>query len=171
MLVLAAVTWLLDLFRIPSGSAAAVFAYMLPAYAADVGIAILLMRFARKRGFSESACLYLGGLAVFNPAAVILSGAWGQIDSILTLLLLLSFSELFEGRRISAGAIYGLAIMTKWRRLSMAPCLRRSISFPSGKRRCSGAWPAGVAAAILVIFAVSLPFRGNQGFFWVVDGF
>ena len=102
MLVLAAVTWLLDLFRIPSGSAAAVFAYMLPAYAADVGIAILLIRFARKRGFSESACLYLGGLAVFNPAAVILSGAWGQIDSILTLLLLLSFSELFEGRRISA---------------------------------------------------------------------
>ena len=48
---------------------------MLPAYAADVGIAVLLMRFARKRGFSESAGLFLGTLAVFNPAAVILSGA------------------------------------------------------------------------------------------------
>ena len=81
MLVLAAVTWLLDLFRIPSGSAAAVFAYMLPAYAADVGIAILLMRFACKRGFSEKrACLYLDGLAVLTPLRSF-SGAWGQIDS------------------------------------------------------------------------------------------
>ena len=171
MLVLAAVTWLLDLFRIPSGSAAAVFAYMLPAYAADVGIAILLMRFARKRGFSESACLYLGGLAVFNPAAVILSGAWGQIDSILTLLLLLSFSELFEGRRISAGAIYGLAIMTKWQALIYGPVLAAEYLLSIRKKEDALRTVGGVAAALLVIFAVSLPFRGDQGFFWVVGRF
>ena len=162
---------LLDLFRIPSGSAAAVFAYMLPAYAADVGIAILLMRFARKRGFSESACLYLGGLAVFNPAAVILSGAWGQIDSILTLLLLLSFSELFEGRRISAGAIYGLAIMTKWQALIYGPVLAAEYLLSIRKKEDALRTAGGVAAALLVIFAVSLPFRGDQGFFWVVGRF
>lgn len=171
MLVLAGVTWLLDVFHIPAGSGTAVFAYMLPAYAADVGIAVLLMRFARKRGFSESAGLFLGTLAVFNPAAVILSGAWGQIDSVLTLLLLLSFSELIEGRRISAGAIYGLAIMTKWQALIYGPVLAAeyilSIRNKDDVLRIVG----GVIAALLVILAVSLPFRGNQSFFWVVGRF
>lgn len=171
MLVLAAVTWLLDVFHIPAGSGAAVFAYMLPAYAADVGIAALLMRFARKHGFSESACLYIGGLAIFNPAAVILSGAWGQIDSILTLLLLLSFSELIEGRRISAGAIYGLAIMTKWQALIYGPVLAAEYLLSIRKKEDALRTAGGVAAALLVILAVSLPFRGNQSFFWVVERF
>lgn len=171
MLVLAGLTWLLDVFRIPSGSGAAVFAYMLPAYAADVGIAVLLMRFARKRGFSESAGLYLGTLAVFNPAAVILSGAWGQIDSILTLLLLLSFSELIEGRRISAGAIYGLAIMTKWQALIYGPVLAAEYILSIRNKDDILRTVGGVIAALLVIFAVSLPFRGDQSFFWVIGRF
>ena len=171
MLVLAGLTWLLDVFRIPSGSGAAVFAYMLPAYAADVGIAVLLMRFARKRGFSESAGLYLGTLAVFNPAAVILSGAWGQIDSILTLLLLLSFSELIEGRRISAGAIYGLAIMTKWQALIYGPVLAAEYILSIRNKDDAFRTVSGVIAALLVIFTVSLPFRGDQSFFWVIERF
>lgn len=171
MLVLAGVTWLLDVFRIPAGSGAAVFAYMLPAYAADVGIAVLLMRFARKRGFSESAELFLGALAVFNPAAVILSGAWGQIDSVLTLLLLLSFSELIEGRRISAGAIYGLAIMTKWQALIYGPVLAAEYILSVRNKDDALRTVGGVIAALLVIFAVSLPFRGNQSFFWVIGRF
>ena len=171
MLVLAGLTWLLDVFRIPSGSGAVVFAYMLPAYAADVGIAVLLMRFARKRGFSESAGLYLGTLAVFNPAAVILSGAWGQIDSILTLLLLLSFSELIEGRRISAGAIYGLAIMTKWQALIYGPVLAAEYILSIRNKDDAFRTVSGVIAALLVIFTVSLPFRGDQSFFWVIGRF
>ena len=171
MLVLAGVTWLLDVFHIPAGSGAAVFAYMLPAYAADVGIAVLLIRFARKRGFSESAGLFLGTLAVFNPAAVILSGAWGQIDSVLTLLLLLSFSELIEGRRISAGAIYGLAIMTKWQALIYGPVLAAEYILSIRNKDDVLRTVGGVIAALLVIFAVSLPFRGNQSFFWVVGRF
>ena len=171
MLVLAGLTWLLDVFHIPSGSGAAVFAYMLPAYAADVGIAVLLMRFARKRDFSESAGLYLGTLAVFNPAAVILSGAWGQIDSILTLLLLLSFSELIEGRRISAGAIYGLAIMTKWQALIYGPVLAAEYILSIRNKDNAFRTIGGVIAALLVIFTVSLPFRGDQSFFWVIGRF
>ena len=171
MLVLAAVTWLLDLLHISAESAAGVFVYMLPAYLADVGIAALLMRFARKHGFSESACLFLAALAVFNPAAVILSGAWGQIDSILTLLLLLSFSELTECRRISAGVIYGLAIMTKWQALIYGPVLAAEYLLSIRKKEDIVRTAGGVAAALLVILALSLPFRGNQGLFWVVERF
>lgn len=171
MLVLAAVAWILELFHIPAGSGAAVFSYMLPAYAADIGIALLLMRFARNRGFSESACLYLGTLAVFNPAAVILSGAWGQIDSILTFLLLLSFSELIEGRRISAGALYGVAIMTKWQALIYGPVLAAEYLLSIRKKEDAFRTMGGVAAALLVILAISFPFRGDQSIFWVVGRF
>lgn len=171
MLVLAAVTSFLDLLHIPAESAAGVFVYMLPAYLADVGIAVLLMRFARRHGFSESACLFLGALVVFNPAAIILSGAWGQIDSILTLFLLLSFSELMEGRRISAGAIYGLAIMTKWQALIYGPVLAAEYLLSIRKKNDVFRTVGGVFAALLVILALSLPFRGDQGLFWVAERF
>ena len=108
---------------------------------------------------------------MFNPAAVILSGAWGQIDSVLTLLLLLSFSELIEGRRISAGAIYGLAIMTKWQALIYGPVLAAEYILSIRNKDDVLRTVGGVIAALLVIFAVSLPFRGNQSFFWVVGRF
>ena len=171
MLVLAGLAWLQRLLHLSSDSGAGVFLYMLPAYLADIGIAVLLMRFARKRGFSESAALFLGGVAVFNPAAVILSGAWGQIDSILTLFLLLSFSELIEGRRISAGALYGLAIMTKWQALIYGPVLAAEYLLSIRRRDDALKTAGGVAAALLVIFGLSLPFKGEQSAFWVVERF
>ena len=171
MLVLGLISRTLSVLRVPAGSKSMVFAYMLPAALADIGTAALLMRCARRKGFSDSWQLLLGGLALFNPAIVMLSGAWGQIDSILTLLLLLSFTELTEGRRVSAGALYGLAIMTKWQALIYGPVLACAYILHMRTRRDIGKTVAAVAAALGVIFAVSLPFRGDQGFFWIVEKF
>lgn len=171
MLVLGFIARLLDLLGVSAGSKSAVFAYMLPACIADVGVALLLMRHARRQGFSESWQLLLGALVIFNPAVVMLSGAWGQIDSILTLLLLLSFGELLEGRKVSAGAIYGLAIMVKWQALIYGPVLAAAYLLRIRDRRDVLRTVGAVAAALGVIFLVSLPFKGEQSLFWVVGKF
>ncbi len=171
MLVLALITHILNFLHISANTGAGIFAFMLPAYIADACTGVVLMHLAQKRGFSESACLFLGGICIFNPAAVILSGAWGQIDSILTLLLLLSFSELLQNRRISAGAIYGLAIMTKWQALIYGPVLAAAYLLSVRSRNDAVRTLGGVAAAVAVILGVSLPFHGDQCLFWVVERF
>ena len=171
MLALGLISRVLSALHVSAGSGAVTFAYMLPAALADVATAWLLMRLARKNGFSESWQLLLGTLALLNPAVVMLSGVWGQIDSILTLLLLMSFVELIEGRRVTAGALYGLAIMTKWQALIYGPVLACWYILHMRSRRDVVRTAAAVAAALGVIFVVSLPFRGDQGFFWIVEKF
>jgi len=171
MLVLGCIARLLSALHIQSGAGAAVFAYMLPAYIADVCVALLVMHYARRRGFSEGWQLLLAGLVVFNPAAVTLSGAWGQIDSILTLFLLLSFLELSEGRRVAAGAVYGLAIMIKWQALIYGPVLGCAYLLHIRTKRDALKTVGGVAAAVAVMLLLSLPFKGEQGLFWFVGRF
>ena len=171
MLVLGFISRTLNLLRVPAGSKSIVFAYMLPAALADIGCALVLMRLARKRGFSDRWQLLLAGLFLFNPAVVMLSGAWGQIDSILTLLLLLSFRELTEGRRVSAGALYGLSIMTKWQALIYGPVLACAYILHMRSKKDILRTIAAVAAALGVIFVLSLPFKGEQGLFWIVEKF
>ena len=171
MLVLGFISKMLAVFQVPAGSKAMTFAYIFPAYIADVGTALLLMHCARKNGFSEGWCLLIGGLTVFNPAAVVLSGAWGQIDSILTFFLLLSFVSLLEGRRIPGGIYYGLAIMIKWQALIYGPVLAAAYLLRLRSRRDILETIGGVISALLVIFVISLPFKGEQGVFWIVGRF
>ena len=171
MLVLGLIARVVSSLRIPSDSGAAVFAYMLPAYIADILSAYLVMRWAGKKDFSNGWRLMLGCLCIFNPAAVMLSGAWGQIDSILTLFLLLSFTELTRGRRISAGALFGLAIMIKWQALIYGPVLAAAYIFHIRSVKDVKNTALGVLAALGVIIAVSLPFKGSQGLFWFVSRF
>ena len=171
MLVLGLIARVVQILRIPSGSGSAVFAYMLPAWIADVCTAALLMRTARREGFREGWQLLLGVIVIFQPAGVVLSGAWGQIDSILTLFLILSFLELVRGRRISAGALYGLAIMTKWQALIYGPVLAAAYLFTIRDRRDFLHTVLGVLAAFGVMLVFSFPFKGSQGVFWFVGRF
>lgn len=171
MLVLGLIARFVNALGIPSGSGAEAFAYMLPAFAADVGIAALLMRCARRSSFSEGWCLLLGGLTVFNPAALFLSGAWGQIDSILTLLLLLAFVSLTEGKRIPGGLFYGLAIMVKWQALIYGPVLAAAYLLGVHSQRDAMETAGAVLSALLVIFLISLPFKGDQSPLWILGRF
>jgi len=138
---------------------------------ADAALAFLLVRTAREHGFSLHRCFLLTLLVIFNPAAVVLSGAWGQIDSILTLFLLLSFRELLSNRRISAGALFGLAVMFKWQALIYGPVLAATYVFSLRTRKELRDTGLGVLAALAVILVLSLPFKGSQSLFWVVGRF
>ena len=171
MLVLGLIARLEMLLHIPVGSDTGVFLYMLPAYIADVLIALLLVRTARENGFSDRRCFLLALFVIFNPAAVVLSGAWGQIDSILTLFLLLSFRELLRDRRISAGALFGLAVMIKWQALIYGPVLAAVYIFSLRTFKELRDTLLGILAAFAVIFVCSLPFKGTQDALWIVGRF
>ena len=179
MLFLGGYSSLLNLFRVNTDSVSGIFLYMLPAIGADLGLSLLLMRFARKQRINNSGALILGGLVFLNPALLFLSGAWGQIDSILTFWLVLSFLLLLDRKRVLSGLVFGIAVMTKWQALMFGPVYAFAHLFLVrwGSKKGNDALmdllktAGGALAALLVMVGISLPFKGDQGLFWFVDRF
>ena len=171
MLVLGGIYRLITALRLSTDSVMGGFAFVLPAYIADVLIALLLRREAKKRGFSAMRRFLLVACVIFSPPIVVLSGAWGQTDSILTLFLLCSLLLLLDKKPIAAGAVYGFAIVTKWQALIFGPVLAALYLFRLRTKKDVLKTVAAVAAALGVIFIVSLPFRGTQEPLWLVRKF
>ena len=183
MLFLGGYSAILNLFGVDTGSVLGTFLYMLPAVAADLGLSLLLMGFARRQRINNSGALILGGLVFLNPALLFLTGAWGQIDSILTLWLVVSFLLLLDRKpgavdrnRILSGAVFGLAVMTKWQALMFGPVYAFAHLFLA-RWGSKEAWSdlrdtvLSALAAFAVILLIALPFRGDQGLLWFVDRF
>ena len=127
MLVCAVLYRIASLFR-NGPETLRLFVYMLPAFLCDALSGWMLLRAAKRFSLNDRLALLLAGLLVLNPAAVFLSGAWGQIDSVLTVLLLGAFLLLNASRekpwlRFFAGVVYGVAILMKWQALIFGPVL------------------------------------------------
>lgn len=154
------------------GSAGYVFLFKLPSTAADLAAAYLLYRIAKKNGVSESFSVAIAAIFVFCPVLAYVSGAWGQIDSLLMLLLVLVIFLLQKDKRIAAGALYGLAILIKPQALMLGPLLAAvyiiDIPGKTWKKRLIETVLA-VAAAFAVIFLASLPFKGTQRWDWIIQ--
>ncbi len=58
---------------------------------------------------------------VLNPAAILDSAVWGQVDSVLALLVILSIYLLYTKKYLGASLVYVLAILTKPQALMFAP--------------------------------------------------
>lgn len=160
------------------------FVYMLPAFASDVISGLLLLKAAKRFSCGERLALLLAGLIVLNPAAVFLSGAWGQIDSVLTVLLLGTFLLLNDSRekpwmRLLAGLLYGVAILMKWQALIFGPVLALLYVMTGvdqhGTKRfmLHVLWSAAaVFGALCVLLLGSVLFRGEgMPLTWMVERF
>ena len=74
-----------------------------------------------KRIMILCAALLLCAFYAFNPAVLVDSAAWGQIDSVLTLLLVVCALRMAEGGYISSLAAFALAVLVKPQALLFAP--------------------------------------------------
>ena len=180
MYLLGGLTLVMRLFNVSAWQSETLrlFWYMLPAFLCDIGCGVLVMRFAKEQNRSDGIALLLGALVVLNPAVMYLSGAWGQIDSILTFLLLLAFDAFRKDRRILCGIWYALAILVKWQALIYGPViaavyLATLFTEKDAGRRRKGILHTilAVLIALLIIFAASLPFRGSMSLFWIAERF
>lgn len=172
------VLWLIakfgKLLHLSYGSTGFVLLYKLPAIAADLVSAYLVYRLAKRNGLKESFALLLCGIIALHPTLMFVSGAWGQIDSVLTLGLVLTCMLLQRGGyyRVAAGAVYGLSILFKPQALMLGPLLAvafiADIPGRDWKKELVETVLA-VVAALAVLFAFSLPFQGTQDGLWLVD--
>lgn len=180
MYVLFIIGKLANALGIPYGSAGYALLTKMPGILSDLLAAYLIYRIARRADKNPRTMdprsgklpLVLAGFVAFNPLMAFISGGWGQIDQLLTLLLLAVIWLFIEDKLILAGLVYGVAIMTKPQALMIGPlfavayfCKMKDQGFAKGVLRTV----AAVLSACAAIFLISLPFRGGQGLFWFLS--
>ncbi len=188
MYVLGFMSWINKL--VGGGASAHALLIKLPCIIADLGGAYLIYRLAKKL-MSRNSALLLMAVFAFTPVVAYVSSAWGQIDQVLTMLIVVPIILLSAGLPISAGLLLGLAVAVKPQALMVGPlfaaaCLVYVIkgspdkdSKPLGLERLfknfKHVWTVrlfeviiGTVGAFLLIFLLSIPFRGEQSLFWVV---
>ena len=93
----------------------------LPSILADIGIGAIVYSLARKRSYSQGNALFFAALWLFNPAVIIDSACWGQVDSLLTLFVVLACVFINKKQYLGAGIMFGLGVMLKPQMIIFAP--------------------------------------------------
>ncbi len=89
--------------------------------ACDILGALLIWRFALRHRLNRRIAMLIALMYAFNPATIIDSAAWGQIDSVLALLIALCALEAVQERYIPALLAFAAAVLIKPQVLLFAP--------------------------------------------------
>ena len=131
----------------------------------------LAVYLAAERTAGERCALGAAALLALNPAFVITGSCWGQIDSVLALLLAGVLLLARAGRWELAIPAFALAVLTKPQAGLLAPlgvvALLRDLA---GRREARKPAAAGIGLGLLLTAAVVLPFSVRQTSpLWIVD--
>ena len=83
--------------------------------------ALLIWRVAKRRKLHPNLCASLALLYAFNPAVLIDSAAWGQIDSVFTLLIALCALQAADESYLSSLLAFACAMLIKPQAMLFAP--------------------------------------------------
>ena len=84
--------------------------FKLPAILADTVLMISVFVIGSKHMGKKSA-LILGIILMLNPLLFINSSAWGQVESVLAVFLILSMYNLYKKNYYLSGILYVLAVL------------------------------------------------------------
>lgn len=159
-----------NLLGLSDSSAVFVLLLKLPAIAADILSAYLVYRMAKRR-LGNGVALSLAVLIALNPAYIVNSSAWGQIDSILALLIVLSFYLFTKERPILGCLVYTAALLIKPLALLFGPVVLFLLIDEIRRRGIKGLLLSlgGIAASIAMFALLIWPFTGSQQGLWILD--
>ena len=154
-----------NMLSLDAASRAAMLLFKLPAILADLAAAYFIFRTGNKKA-GYSAALALALLYLFNPAVIVDSAAWGQVDSIFTLVLVLSIHGIAENKIERASVWYAIAALIKPQAFIFMPVLLLWFV-------CRKAWkqiPASAFYGFATFILLALPFFwGNGGLPSLID--
>ncbi len=122
MYVLYIIGALRSLLNITPYSGAHLLLIKLPSIACDLACTYVVYREGKKRCNSTQG-LVLAASYLFNPAIILNSSLWGQVDSVFTLAIILLCLYLVDGKMYSAYIVFGIGILLKPQTLVFTPVL------------------------------------------------
>lgn len=153
------------------GAVPAIFVHKLVPMACDLLMAYGLYRFARGRRLSRDQAGMLGLLFAFNPAMLLNSAAWSQIDSVLCLCLAAVAWLAIEDRWAAVFPVYVLSALVKPQALMLGPLgltaiiltiVRAAHAEPAQRKRVFRSMLIGLGVSALVALVVVVPFCFHQ---------
>ena len=129
-------------------------AIKLPVIAANIGLAYLVVHVLERSGAQEKTSRRAWIFMLFNPFLLCASSAWGQFDSVVALLSLLSLYLLSEGNTTGPAILLALAVSCKPIALPFIPVVFVYLAGRSMKRNLQY---FAVFSAGMVLFCV-VPF-------------
>lgn len=95
----------------------------LPSILADIAIAFIIYFAAVKKRYSFGSALFFASIWLFNPVVLVDASCWGQVDSMLALLVILCCISLNGKKYLAAGLFFGLGVMLKPQMIIFLPVL------------------------------------------------
>lgn len=152
---------ILDKFSIDAFSALGLILLRLPSLLCDL-FAGALIYMAGTKYINKGTGMVFAALYLFNPAVILNSVVWGQVDSILALLVILLCFALVAGKVVPAAFIFVAGLLFKPQMLIFAPLLLYGIyeyefvAFQNWRKFFKDL--AGGIAAIVCLFVGMMPF-------------
>ncbi len=167
------VLWPLGLIGRALGTGATEMMIKLPAMFFDLCIVALLYQVAMKI-VSHRAALLLAMLYAFNPLPCLVGSAWGQVDSVPSLLLIIAVLLIIAKRWHWALPVYVLAVLMKPQALMAGPlgllALVMDFIWRKDKKKLLRDLTVGFIFSLFVAAAVTLPFFNEKnGVPWLIS--
>jgi len=170
--ILGLIAHMLDWFGIHSQTYIEIM-YKMGPIAFDLAGAVLLYAVGKK--WHPKAAVACGMLYLLNPAVVINSAAWGQVDSVLSFMLVLVVLLAAQKNWLAALPVFALAALTKPQALMMGPLGLCAFVLDWVKGRGEGKafhlrMLASMGLCLLTVLAVTLPFNGGRVWpVWLIE--
>lgn len=137
---------------------------------ADIAIVIVFRRIATRHGCGAKTTLVMSGLLAFFPAFILNSACWGQMDSVLCLLLLLVAMTAAERKWVYCLPLYILSVLVKPQALMLGPLglaalIMEWIQHPESRKPLL----KGIGFALAVLLVIVVPFTLQQEPRWLID--
>jgi dolichyl-phosphate-mannose-protein mannosyltransferase len=171
MYLLYGLGWIRNVLNISGQSAVFTLIIKIPSMIAEVVTAIILYRVSSKQ-IGKMFGLLCSALVLFNPAMFFNSSAWGQIDAVFVLFIVLTLLYLRKENYLLGALFFAIAILIKPQAIMFAPVVGLVYFYALFKKGQIGKALLGIFGGAFIfaatIFLASLPFKGSQEPFWIV---
>ena len=172
MYLLYFVGWINQVLKINPYSALGQVIVFAPAWISDIALCFIIFNYAKKKN-SEYFAMLMSVLILFNPVLLYDTAVWQQVDSVLILALVATFMMLDEKKYIKASIAFAIAVLLKPQALVAGPVFALYYIAPLFKKeqrkKAIINMFAALAVSLGIIFICSLPFKGTQNLFWIVE--
>lgn len=134
----------------------------LPSIVADIATSFLIYKLAKKY-LSLEISLILAAFYTFNPAVLINSTIWGQVDSFFTLIIVVAIFFISEKKIGFATVLFTAAVLMKPQGIIFLPVL----FFELIRRKTLKSWTKVIISGLVTAIVIILPFSLNTNGLWI----